>query len=144
MVQTTPLRVPCVWSHQSLLSASKSGRWLEQRECSREGSGKTLRHVYFQVELGKINLSLYYSSCAASEHKRQGNTKQWSPTDDFFRKGYAHAARIRSKPSPRLRPSLHPSLAPSHPPCLSRSLPEAPPSLFSCDLPGTCDRHSDL
>ena len=37
---------------------------------SREGSGKPLRHVYYQEELG--TLCLYYYSCAASD-KRHGN-----------------------------------------------------------------------
>ena len=40
----------------------------------------------------------------------------WSPTDDMYRNGYAHASRIRPKPSRRLPPSLHPCLAPYLPP----------------------------
>ena len=142
--------MPCVlcgvirveFQHLNVGDGSSSGNRL------REGSGNTLRRVYFQVELGKINFGTiavvlqaisgttirldyfrvknrvkidFVLCCAASDAAWQ---YQWSRTDDFFRNGYAHAASIRPQPlseAPFLSPSLACYLPASHPPCLPPS-----------------------
>ena len=130
MVQTTPRRVRSYgvdFQHPNRVDGSSSGNR------PLEGSGKTLQ-VYFQLELGKNHLSLYYSSCAASDKRYQVRGRARIETVNYGRfrskrlRPPMQHARIRSEPSPRLRPSLHPFLAPSHPPCLPCSLPEVPPS----------------
>ena len=64
-----------------------------------EGTGKTLRQVFFQVELEKVHICTTAVSRAASDTRQEAGQQKtyWSPADDCFRNDYARAARIRSK-----------------------------------------------